>query len=107
MSKPIRIQLSRRKGWKMPGNTVKVDRSTRWGNPWAIGADGPLNRSAPDAAGAVGLFRAMLVDPEMRDAAGYPADLTPLRGKNIACWCAIGSPCHGDALLELANREAE
>lgn len=29
-----RIQLSRQKGWRMPENTVKVDRSTRWGNPF-------------------------------------------------------------------------
>lgn len=34
---PERIQLSRRKGWKMPPNTVKVDRSTPWGNPFAVG----------------------------------------------------------------------
>jgi len=32
--KPVRIQLSRRKGWRMPADTVKVDRSTRWGNPF-------------------------------------------------------------------------
>jgi len=32
--RPIRIQLSRRKGWRMPANTVKVDRSTKWGNPF-------------------------------------------------------------------------
>jgi hypothetical protein len=30
---PVRVQLSRKKGWKMPENTVKVDRSTRFGNP--------------------------------------------------------------------------
>jgi len=36
MSAPCRIQLSRRKGWRMPPNTVKVDRTTRWGNPWTI-----------------------------------------------------------------------
>lgn len=30
---PHRVQLSRKKGWRMPPNTVKVDRSTRWGNP--------------------------------------------------------------------------
>lgn len=29
-----RIQLSRRKGWRMPENTVKVDRTTKWGNPF-------------------------------------------------------------------------
>ncbi len=31
---PVRIQLSRAKGWKMPAHTVKVDRSTSWGNPF-------------------------------------------------------------------------
>lgn len=32
-----RIQLSRRKGWRMPSNTVKVDRTTGYGNPFVIG----------------------------------------------------------------------
>tara|TARA_R110000868_G_scaffold389993_1_gene659426 strand:+ start:2789 stop:3202 length:414 start_codon:yes stop_codon:yes gene_type:complete len=31
---PKRIQLSRAKGWRMPDNTVKVDRTTQWGNPF-------------------------------------------------------------------------
>ena len=26
-----------------------------------------------------------------------------LRGKNLACWCPVGSPCHADVLLEVAN----
>jgi hypothetical protein len=34
---PERIQLQRRAGWRMPANTVKVDRSTRWGNPMRTG----------------------------------------------------------------------
>lgn len=27
-----------------------------------------------------------------------------LRGKNLACFCSIGSSCHADVLLELANK---
>ena len=27
-----------------------------------------------------------------------------LRGKNLACWCADGEPCHADVLLEIANK---
>lgn len=27
-----------------------------------------------------------------------------LRGKNLACFCALDQPCHADVLLELANR---
>lgn len=31
--KPSRFQLKRTKGWRLPLNTVKVDRTTKWGNP--------------------------------------------------------------------------
>lgn len=103
--KPERIQLSRARGWRMPAGAIKVDRSTRWGNPWPVGAEGPLGRTAPDAEGAVGLFEQMLRDPEMRAAAGYPSDLSPLRGRSLACWCRVGDWCHGDALLRAANEE--
>ena len=99
--KPHRVQLSRRKGWRMPENTVKVDRSTRWGNPFVIGG-GPMGRHALDHEGAVGFFRQMMDDPEMLAAADYPIDLSPLQGKNLACWCS-GKWCHADVLLELAN----
>jgi len=88
MTKPKRVHLSRAKGWRMPPNTVKVDRSTRWGNPWTDANTGnvpPVLRFACETA------------PLM--------DLTPLRGKNLACWCALGDDveCHADILLELAN----
>ena len=100
---PLRVQLRRTKGWRMPENTVKVDRTTKWGNPFVIGG-GPMGRHALDHEGAVGFFRAMLADPELREAAGYPIDLSPLRGKNLACWCA-GKHCHADVLIELANKD--
>lgn len=29
--------------------------------------------------------------------------VSELRGKNLACWCKPGAPCHADVLLELAN----
>lgn len=101
-----RIQLRRTKGWRMPPGAVKVDRSTIWGNPWPIGEVGPLDRTAPDAEGAVGFFRAMFDDHEMRWAAKYPDReevRAALRGKDLACWCRPGTPCHADVLLEIAN----
>ena len=104
VEKPQRIQLSRRKGWRMPENTKKVDRTTRWGNPFVIGS-GAMGRHALDHEGAVGFFRDMLADPELRTAAGYPSDdeiRAELAGKNLACWCG-GKHCHADALLEVAN----
>jgi hypothetical protein len=42
MNKPVRVQLRRSKSWKMPPNTVKVDRSTKWGNPYHVGQRGRL-----------------------------------------------------------------
>jgi hypothetical protein len=103
---PERIQLRRTKGWRIPPNTVVVSRPSRWGNPYQVGTDG-----VPDRETAVRLFRALLrrqfnelsnryfvfVDERLR------ADL---RGKNLACWCQIGSPCHADVLLEIANGPA-
>lgn len=94
-----RVQLSRQKGWRMPSNTVKVDRTTRWGNPFKVGED-IGGRGPVDQAGAVQMFRDMLADPELRAICGYPADLSPLDGKSLACWCRIGTPCHVDALLD-------
>lgn len=31
-------------------------------------------------------------------------DVTPLRGKNLACWCPLHRRCHADVLLKLANQ---
>jgi hypothetical protein len=39
MVEPRRIQLSRAAGWRMPENTVKVDRSTKYGNPARVVLD--------------------------------------------------------------------
>lgn len=105
MSKPVRVQLSRKKGWRLPENTVIVARPGKWGNPFPVGAVGPFGRKAEDREGAVGFFRQMMEDPELRAEAGYPTDLSPLRGKNLACWCSLDGPCHADVLLKMANRE--
>jgi hypothetical protein len=107
--RPIRVQLSRAKGWRMPLNTVKVDRSTRWGNPfrpeqfWEAGYNGSLEVAT---ANCVGAFKAWLLgDRHWAHAIPTPPTpyIAPLRGKNLACWCPLGSPCHADVLLELAN----
>lgn len=107
MSTPHRVQLSRKSGWRKPPNTLRVARPGKWGNPFAVGKPGPMGREAIDREGAVGFFRQMMADPELRAAAGYPPDLSALRGKNLACWCPVDGPCHADVLLELANAEAD
>ncbi|MGQ9368962.1 DUF4326 domain-containing protein [Azospirillum sp. ST 5-10] len=110
---PQRIQLSRAKGWRMPPGAVKVDRTTKWGNPFP--ADG-------DQAAAVDRYRRWLAgtlpDEEFAAHAGRVrvraaadreavlAALPELRGRDLACWCKPGTPCHVDVLLELANAPA-
>jgi len=106
---PERIQLSRAKGWRMPPNTVKVDRSTRWGNPFTptmlcVSHRDPSKRSEPiGVAGAVDAFRVLMKTNLRLWPERTSASLELLRGKNLACWCAIGSPCPADVLLRLAN----
>ncbi|MFG1255898.1 DUF4326 domain-containing protein [Xanthobacter flavus] len=105
---PRRIQLSRAKGWRMPENTVRVDRTTAWGNPFKVGRDG-------DARRCVELFQFMLQGmlpvtsaPSIEDQRAYRdhlrAHVADIRGKNLACWCKPGAPCHADVLLDMANR---
>jgi hypothetical protein len=106
---PQRIQLSRAKGWRMPPNTVKVDRSTRYGNPFAAGrfvfATGPKQGQTMTQADAAQAFRNLMATNLRMEPAKTRAVLDELRGKNLACWCKAGEPCHADVLLELANAE--
>lgn len=92
--KPVRIQLSRAKGWRMPPNTVKVDRTSAWGNPFKLAdVDGDPSR-------AVSAFRAWAISEAYEQAVRRS-----LAGKNLACWCRPDAPCHADVLLEIANAD--
>lgn len=101
-AKPIRVTLSRKKGWRMPANTVKVCRPGRFGNPFIVGKDRNQRQ-------AVDCFRMWLTTPHIT--AGIPNKkqaildgLESLRGKNLACFCKPGTPCHADILLEISNQ---
>lgn len=103
MTQPVRVQLSRAKGWKMPPNTVKVDRTSKWGNPFTV-----ADVKASGVFGSKDMLQGICVS-KFRSALSYNLPFTceevraELAGKDLACWCAIGSPCHADVLLELAN----
>ena len=115
---PQRIQRQRTKGWRMPEGAVYVGRPTKWGNPWQVGGDAQivmrdtpkgetkrlsLVRMWPETV--VALYRIYITHASIYDI-GLDAkrlDLSELRGKDLACWCPLSSPCHADVLLELAN----
>jgi len=108
--KPKRIQRKRKKGWRMPPNTIYVGRPTKWGNP-ILGDDAEeLFRRWLSPEGylqwdtfaqiAVGRLKYTLC-PNGREK--LLSEISELEGKNLACWCALDKPCHADVLLELAN----
>jgi hypothetical protein len=109
---PERIQLSRPKGWRLPPNTVKVSRPGKWGNEFRIGDT--VQRfstenicetiTVTDAAVAVALYRERMELALKQHPATMRPALDELRGRNLACWCKPGQPCHADVLLEMANR---
>lgn len=113
MTVPVRLQLSRRKGFNLQAVSfatnglpaVRVSRPSLYGNPFRIGEAihrGPSfsvrDELVRDGDHACRLFRGWLFN--LRDA---EHKISPLRGKNLACWCKPGRPCHADVLLELAN----
>jgi len=118
--KPHRVQLRRLKGWRMPENTVKVARPGPFGNPFTV-AD--IIREFDPGTGeaqrmAVDWFRRWITNPTSDDCmheSGFGGrleehtkireGLPALRGRNLACWCALDQPCHADVLLEIANAE--
>lgn len=66
-------------------------------------------------ADAVTCYR-MLIDPFFhgchlhefwRSIANTSEIIAILKGKNLACWCAPGEPCHADFLLQVANANPE
>jgi hypothetical protein len=122
--KPIRIQRRRKKGWRLPENTICVTRGTDFGNPFKVGGWFKFGDPRPDYQGPFGMIycRSYEENPDpavytcIKDAATavewyeklmcldrYKKKLAELRGKNLACFCKIGSPCHADVLLKLAN----
>lgn len=113
---PVRIRLSRATGFDLQAHSlatnglpaINVARPGPWGNPFVVGRDGTradcvdLHRKL--LGGMICLSCAATVDAQHKARDHAAANLHLLRGKNLACWCALdGGPCHGDTLLVLAN----
>lgn len=98
MTKPVRLQLSRRKGFDLQALSIATNglpaincaRPGKRGNPYKVGSV-----LIPDQQAAVDAFVANL------PLGDFAKDL---RGHNLACWCKPGTPCHADVLLEIANQ---
>ena len=75
-------------------DVVRIDRATRWGNPFVIGRDG-------SRAEVIEKYRARLWH-EIRAGRIGLDELAALDSKRLACWCSP-EPCHGDVLAAAAR----
>lgn len=94
-----RIQRKRTRGCRMPRGAVYVGRPTIFGNPIRISAD----------YDAIAMFKRWIEGGRGKGGGGLRrvtllSRLPELRGKDLACFCKEGAPCHADILLELANQ---
>lgn len=121
MMEPIRIQRKRVKGFKLPENTVCVTRGTKWGNPFKIGVyykygkAGFMSPCHPDSIALAKATGDHIYIATTEDAVFhyekyikgllFPPDFSELKGKNLACFCALDKPCHADVLLKIANKD--
>lgn len=69
----------------MPLNTVYVGRPGKWGNPYKTAAE----------------YRENVIPTLSWE------DVKELQGKNLACWCKVGDPCHANLLLVFVHFKAE
>lgn len=107
-SEPVRLQRKRIKGYNMQEQganqnglpVVSVCRPGRWGNPYKVGEQNSDGKQR-NAINAVTCFENALLEGTLP----FTTDdvVAELRGKNLACFCPIGQPCHGDVLLKIAN----
>ena len=119
---PKRLQQKRERGWRMPENSRGIGRPSRYGSPFIVEMDpefdtwvvydpefdwvhGPGIDNDPwtkeqAIQKSLELFRQYAEERLEQE----PEWLDPLRGKDLYCWCKEGKPCHGDILIELANR---
>jgi hypothetical protein len=120
MGIPIRIQRKRTAGWKMPANTIAVTRPGEFGNPFVVGGwykigDGQpgfswlrcLDEKTAMTTGYIKMHSVQdCIEAYKKLMTNYPLSenrKSKLKGKNLACWCKEGEPCHADILLQIVN----
>lgn len=113
--RPVRIVLSRRAGFDLQAISRSINglpaqsvaRPGPWGNPFSIDAvaeETGLERAAAQAEAVARHTRWMHGEIEAdRPRPSHEKIRSALAGKNLACWCREGTPCHVETLIKLAN----
>ena len=126
-----RIQRKRTKGWRMPENAKYIGRGSKYGNPLKVVPDKQFDNGLGkifvhgwgdriwydtglwgDTSDMLHMFDLMLrgnpfMNVKLQVWSNYFArlDLTPLIGHDLACWCRIDKPCHGDCIINFLNEK--
>ena len=123
---PARHQLRRTKGYRKPEGVVVITRPhSIYANPFKVGVavkpGQPGWLVAPEYAEnvpgagmqdftpatveeAVAMYRTY-IDRKVVGSWTLAQHIEAnLRGLDVACYCALNAPCHGDVVLEVANR---
>ncbi|MCB2412378.1 DUF4326 domain-containing protein [Demequina sp. TTPB684] len=112
---PKRVQMSRQHPWRAEHpDAVIVARPSRWGNPLPGGIKSLTREQIVYGYRDLVVRRAAkIVTPsyvitvkatDVHETVPTSAEIrTALAGKDLACWCKPGDPCHADVLLEIAN----
>lgn len=122
-----RIQMRRTKGWRKPDGAVYVGRPTMWGNPFKIreaihrgdplwpyairdltaASDHVWSRGPSGSALTLTSIAPLVVDHVVQMYSWWLLEqphlmlrLDELAGRDLVCWCPVGTPCHADVLLE-------
>ena len=101
-AKPIRLQLSRRKGFDLQKlsrkmnslEAVVVSRPSKWGCPY------PLKKES-EREKVIAKFRSYL----RANSKLVKAARQELREKNLACWCRLDLSCHADVWLNVLSKK--
>jgi hypothetical protein len=101
-----RVRMTRQHPWRREHpDAVRVDRSTRWGNPFTVEEHG--SRAAAVAAYREALLGGRLPGIGTRRPVTVADVRGRLAGRDLACWCPLDEACHADVLLAVANGTAE
>jgi hypothetical protein len=129
-AKPIRLRLSRLGNFNLQRaslvanglQAVNVARPGKWGNPfnWQEAREEYGCAEVDAKKWAVDTYCQLctlaLGDNPNRETSIFGFEelkifirenIHTLKGKNLACWCKPGEPCHAELLLKLANDDAE
>jgi Domain of unknown function (DUF4326) len=119
MIHPVRFQIVRRRGSNLQTvsesinglKAIGIAPPSRWRNIFRANWYGPSQwppTAEPDRLltleDSVRLYREWWIwNLQVDETSGQK--LGQLRGKNLACYCEPDALCHGDVLLEVANRQ--